>query len=140
MLKHLRNENQLHGIHLSKELEPQTHQQFVDGTMLMGPSTIQEAQGLKKGLDTFLEASGIEINKDKSQVYFFNTPKVTRRNILRILEFLESVLPSKYLGAPLADSTIRQICWKELLDKIKKNIRKWTSRALNLPSRLNLVK
>ena len=36
--------------------------------MLMGPSTIEEAHGLKEGLDTLLEASGIEINNDKSQV------------------------------------------------------------------------
>ena len=70
--------------------------------MLMGPSTIKDAHGLKEGLDTFLEASGLEINKDKSQVYFFNTPKITKRNILRILEFSEGRLPSKYLGGLLA--------------------------------------
>ena len=73
-------------------------------------------------------------------MYFFNTPKVRRRNILRILEFSEGVLPSKYLGAPLADSTMKQISLKDLLDKLKKNISQWTFRALNLSSRLILVK
>ena len=43
-----------------------------------------------------MEASGLEVNKDKSQVYFFNTSNITKRNILRILEFLEGELPSKY--------------------------------------------
>ena len=68
MLKNLCNENRLKGILLSAELEPQTNQHFVDDIMLMDPSTIQEARGLKEGLDTFLEASGLEINNDKSQV------------------------------------------------------------------------
>ena len=87
--------------------------------MLMGLSTIQEARGIKEGLDTFLEASGMKINKEKSQVYFFNTPKIMKRNILRIMGFSEGMLPSKYLGDPLAESTIRQVSWKDLLDKIK---------------------
>ena len=100
-------------------MDPQTHQQFVDDNMLMGPSSVQEARGIKDNLNTFMEASGLEINKEKFQTYCFNTPKITRRNILRILEFSEGKLPSKYLGALLVESTIRQISWKELMDKIK---------------------
>ena len=63
-----------------------------------------------------MEASGLEVNKDKSQVYFFNALNITKRNILRILEFSKGVLPSKYLGEPLAESTIRTISSKDLLD------------------------
>ena len=80
-------------------MDPQTHQQFVDDNMLMGPSLVQEARGIKYSLNTFLEASGLEINKEKSQTYFFNTLEISKRNILRILEFSEGKLPSKYLGA-----------------------------------------
>ena len=100
MLKDMQSSNQIRGLALSDGMDPQTHQQFVD--VLMGSSSIQEARGIKKGLDTFMEASRMEINKDKSHVYFFNTPKVTSRNTLRIQEFTEGHLPSKYLGAPLA--------------------------------------
>ena len=101
-LKSLRLENKIKGLSIIEELEPQTHEQFVDDTMCMAPSTVQEARGIKDGLDTFLEASKLEINKVKSQVYFFNNPKIMKRNILRILGFSEGGLPSKYLGAPLA--------------------------------------
>ena len=87
-----------------------------------------------------MESSGLEVNKDKSQFYFFNTRNITKRNILEILKFSEGVLPSKYLGAPLAESTIRKISWKDLLVKIKKNLSQWTFRALNFPSHLILVK
>ena len=88
-------------------MDPQTHQQFVDDNMLMGPSSVHEARGIKYCLNTFLEANGLEINKEKSQTYFFNNPRITKRNILRILEFQEGTLPSKCLGALMAESTIR---------------------------------
>ena len=123
-----------------KGMDPQTHQQFVDDNMLMGPSSVQEARGIKDYLNTFLEASGLEINKEKSQTYFFNTPRNTKRNTLRILDFSEGSLPSKYLGARMAESTIKQVSWEELLDKINKKLSLWTFRALNFPSRLILVK
>ena len=98
------------------------------------------AMGIKECLNTFLEASGLEINKEKSQTYFFNTPRITKRNILRILDFSEGSLPSKYLGAPIVELTIKKLSWKEFVDKIKKKLNLWTYRALNFPSRLILVK
>ena len=64
---------------------------------------VQEAKGIKDSLNTFLEASGLEINKEKSQTYFFNTLKITKRNIFIILEFSKGKLPLKYLGAPVAE-------------------------------------
>ena len=140
LLKNLRDQRKIEGLQLCPGAEVQTHQQFVDDTMLMGRSTIKEAEMLKRCLNLFLKASGLEINKEKSQVYFFNTAKRIRREILRILEFQEGSLPSKYLGAPLSESTSKQILWKEILDKLKNKLENWTFRALNLPSRLVLVK
>ena len=140
MLRNMQTTGQIRGLKISDHLAAQTHQQFVDDNMLMGPSSVREARGIKQGLDLFLTASGLDINKEKSQVYFFNTSKVTKRNILRILEFSEGSLPSKYLGAPMAESTIRQVSWKELLDKMKQKLNLWTYRSLNFPSRLVLVK
>ena len=87
LLKNRRVENKICGLSLTEGMDPQTHQQFVDDNMPMGPSSVHEAKGNKDCLNTFLEASGLEINKEKSQTYFFNTPRITKRNILRILEF-----------------------------------------------------
>ena len=40
----------------------------------------------------------------------------------------------------MAKSTINQVSWKELLDKINKKLSLWTFKALNFPGRLILVK
>jgi len=55
-------------------LPPQSHQQFVDDTMLFGHPSSQEASVFKTLLSIFSNASGTSINASKSQLYFFNTP------------------------------------------------------------------
>ena len=40
MLKNIPMENKIKGLIITKDVELQTHQKFVDDTMLMGPSTI----------------------------------------------------------------------------------------------------
>ena len=82
-------------------MAPQTHKQFVDDTMLMGHPSVQEAQSFKNSLNLFAKASGLDVNPNKSQVFFVNTAPATQRNILQILDFSEGSLPSKYLGIPL---------------------------------------
>jgi len=108
--------------------------------MLMAHPTVQEARELKSILSLFVEASGMENNPRKSSIYFFNTPLTSQRNIARILGFQVGTLPTKYLGIPLSDTTIRQASWQDLLDKLKSKLNDWALRALNFPSRLTLVK
>jgi len=94
-------------------LNPQSHQQFVDDTMLFSHPSLREASVFKSLLSLFSDASGTTINASKSQLFFFNTPPTTQRNIARILGFTISHLPSKYLGAPLSDSAIKK-CFLEV--------------------------
>ena len=82
-------------------MDKQTHQQFVDGTMLMGHPSIQEARAYKTSLVTFSKASGLEVNLEKSQISFFNTLLITQRNIGIILGFQKGMLPTKYMGVLL---------------------------------------
>ena len=105
----------------------------------MGHPSIQEAGSIKQCLELFGRASGLEVNAQKYQVFIFNTPRVTRNNIFRILWFQESFLFSKYLGTPLINSIAKKGSWTNLLDTIKKWLGNWTLRPLNLVSLLVLV-
>ena len=53
---------ELRGIRLMDTMDAQTHQQFVDDTMLMGHPSVQEARSLKYCLNLFAKASGLAIN------------------------------------------------------------------------------
>ena len=67
---------ELKGLNLHTCSELISHQQFVDDTMLMGHSYVQEAWVLKKFLNGFSMAFSLEVNNSKSQVFFFNMPKI----------------------------------------------------------------
>jgi exonuclease III len=131
---------QLSGLPLHGISPPISHSQFVDDTLLMGTPTVQEANSLLDILQTFSDASGLDCNKEKSQVFFFNTPPTIQRHISGILGFNRSSLPSKYLGIPLIDTALWNSSWENLLSSFSKRLSSWTFRALNLPSRLILLK
>jgi len=117
-----------------------SHQQFVDDNMLFGHPSIQEARLLKAILANFSDASGALINRIKSQIFFFNTPASTQKAIARILGFTIALLPSKYLGAPLFASALKHSSWRDLLEKLEARLFLWTHRALNMASKLVLIK
>ena len=121
LLKSVVSSQALKGISLHGHA-PQTHQQFVDDTMLFGHPSSKEASIFKSLLSLFSDASGTSINASKSQLFFFNSPPTTQRNIARILGFSISHLPSKYLGAPLSDSAIKHASWRSLLDKLESKL------------------
>lgn len=82
----------------------------------------------------------MDINKDESQIFFFNTPLLIQLHITEILGFTRSSLPSKYLGIRLLDKALRNSSWESLLTTFLKRLSSWTYRAFNLPSCLILLK
>ena len=73
MLNHAKILGSLNGISLHNHT-PITHQKFVDDNLLMGHPSVQEGKTLKQILTTFSKASSMTINKEKLEIFFFNTP------------------------------------------------------------------
>jgi hypothetical protein len=119
---------------------PLSHSQFVDDTLLMGLSTAREAMCFKDIVELFCEASGMEVNLQKSQVFFFNTPLEIQCHLTHLLGFTRSILPSVYLGIPFIDNPLRNSSWDSLLSKFNKRLSLWTFHSLNLPGLLILLK
>jgi len=108
--------------------------------MLFGYPSVHEAASFKSILKVFSDASGTSINKAKSQIFFFHTSPIIQRVVAHILGFSIASLPSKYLGTPLIDSAIKHASWRKLLEKLETRLSLWTYRALNMASRLTLIK
>jgi hypothetical protein len=96
---------------------PISHSQFVDDILLMGVPTTREALRIRSIINLFCEASGMEVNLSKSQIFFFNTPIQIQRHLTQLLGFTRSVLPSIYLGIPLIDNPLRNTSWDSLLSR-----------------------
>jgi hypothetical protein len=106
----------------------------------MGVPTVREALRIKSIINLFCEASGMDVNLSKSQIFFFNTPVEIQHHLTLLLGFTRSTLPSTYLGIPLIDNPLRNLSWDSLLSKFRKKLSLWTYRSLNLPGRLILLK
>eukprot|EP00253_Pinus_taeda_P007421 PITA_07421 len=117
-----------------------THQQFVDDIMLFGEVSIREVRAIKEVLEIFMEASGMEINKEKSCTFIFNTPEAIKAHLTRTLGFRQGDLSTKYLGNQLDIHPTRMKNWQEVIDKIKRRLTSWSFRSLNIASRIVLLK
>eukprot|EP00253_Pinus_taeda_P015062 PITA_15062 len=108
--------------------------------MLFGEPTVREVRQLRRILDLFAEASGLEINKDKSCIFIFNTIDQVKSHLIRILGFKKGELPTKYLGNVLDYTSRRMKNWQGVLDKLNNKVENWAFRVLNIAGRIVLAK
>eukprot|EP00253_Pinus_taeda_P010652 PITA_10652 len=101
--------DQIKGLRICGDDIPVSHQQFVDDVMLYRQAALKEAQRVVKTLSQCSKASRMEINKDKSEVFFFNTSQATQRFLAHTLGFNRGTFPSKYLGILLHEHQFRRI-------------------------------
>eukprot|EP00253_Pinus_taeda_P008746 PITA_08746 len=139
-IKQERAVNRIKGLQIWGNNLPLTHQQFVDDIMLFGEPTVREVQHLRRILNMFTEASGLEINKDKSCIFIFNTMEQVKTHLIRILGFKRGELPTKYLGNILDFTSKRMRNWQGVLDKLSNKVANWSFRVLNIAGRVVLAK
>ena len=108
--------------------------------MLFCEVSLREVRRVKKILDMFVEASGMEINKDKSCTFIFNTPESIKIYLTRTLGFRLGELPTKYIGNQLALNPTRVSNWYHTIDKLKSRLESWSFRTLNIAGRIVLLK
>ena len=87
------------GIKISNDLSI-THLLFVDDVILFGMGTIEDWTAFKVILETFCEASGMNINLDKSYFLHYNVNDSILRRVSDILpyRFAHLELGFTYLG------------------------------------------
>eukprot|EP00253_Pinus_taeda_P011982 PITA_11982 len=139
-IKQEQSVNRIKGLKIWGNNLPLTHQQFVDDIMLFGEPTVREVRQLRRILDLFTEASGLEINKDKSCIFIFNTIDQIKFHLIRILGFKKGDLPTKYLGNILDYTSRRMKNWQGVLDKLNNKVANWAFRVLNIAGRIVLAK
>lgn len=86
---------------IARGINPTSHLQLANDTLLVGKSSLCEAQCMKSTLDLCSQASGQKNNWKKSEIFFFNTSIEKQQDISTILGNKSRALPSKFLGIPL---------------------------------------
>eukprot|EP00253_Pinus_taeda_P017254 PITA_17254 len=115
---------------------------LVNGTpsKTFNSSRVKEVRHLRRILDLFMEASGLEINRDKSYVFIFNIVDQVKAHLIILLGFKRGELPTKYLGNILDFTSKKMKNWQGVLDKLSNKVANWAFRALNIAGRIVLAK
>ena len=82
-------------------------------------------------LTKFKAFSGMQVNKEKSDVFLAGIDDSVKAIILNMTRFSLGSVPMKYLGVPLISSRFSHSDFQPLLDKIMARIQSWTSRSLS---------
>jgi len=91
----------------------------MDDIMLFCQVSLREAQRMKEILNTFIQSSGTQINKEKSYTFFFNTQGTVKSYLARIMGFNIGNLPTKSLGMLLVENPLKLAGWKQIIQNIQ---------------------
>lgn len=105
------------GVSIHVDLNPISHSQFADDTILFGEASEREAKTFKAFLEEYEIGSGQSMNKAKFVVYFINTNKKTQFKIANILGFQIGEFLIKYLGVQLSAGRFQNNIWEEVINK-----------------------
>lgn len=116
-----------------------THLLYADDILIMAKATKGNAEIIYHILQDMKFYSGLELNTEKSKIFFSKGAKF-KQEIADIIKFKVDNLPIIYLGIPLSNISLKSRDFGWLIDKINKKFNHWQTRVLNIAGRAELIK
>ncbi|GLJ30874.1 hypothetical protein SUGI_0613840 [Cryptomeria japonica] len=102
------------GVYIHDQLNAITHSQFADDTMVFGEASLVEAKCILETLDQYLEILSQVMNRDKSQLYLFNTCRQMQLRISGLMRIKIEELHMKYLGIKIDKGCCQTHTWDDV--------------------------
>ena len=115
-----------------------THLSFADDLLLFCHGDFRSIYTLLQGVQMFFNASGLEVNKNKYEVYYARVHETNIQRVTDVSGFSPGVLPFKYLGVTISSLKMKHRDCHELVNKMVGRIRAWSSRNLSFAARSQL--
>ncbi|CAA7020367.1 unnamed protein product [Microthlaspi erraticum] len=111
-----------------------SHLMFADDVMVFFDRGTSSLHGISEALDDFASWSGLQMNKDKTQLFHAG---VTHSESIAFADFGFTVgsLPIRYLGLPLMHRKLRIVEYEPLMDKLRKRFNSWAAKTLSFAGR-----
>ncbi|XP_026419465.1 uncharacterized protein LOC113315396 [Papaver somniferum] len=122
-----------HGLIMEFKLINLTHLCFADDVMIFLKVIVAAASSLKSALIEFSSYSGLEINNQKTSLFFSVVDEDTLQQIFLILDCSQGELPVRYLGIPLLSTILSYRDCLPLLEKVDDRIYSWKSKSIVYP-------
>ncbi|GKA66757.1 RNA-directed DNA polymerase, eukaryota, reverse transcriptase zinc-binding domain protein, partial [Tanacetum coccineum] len=94
---------------------------------------------IKDSIDKFSRVSGLELNMNKSTIFFGNVKIRDQRSILNVIPFKVRKFLVKYLGVPLITKRLGREECKQLIVKVRNKIDDWKNKSLSYTGRMQLI-
>ncbi|XP_074299197.1 uncharacterized protein LOC141630250 [Silene latifolia] len=115
------------------------HLMFADDLLLFSRRDKQSVMDLLRSFATFSAASGLHMNKQKSNIYFNGVQGIIKEQIIRLSGCVEGRIPFKYLGVPVTVDKFGKKDCQVLIEKIIEKIRSFGGRKNSYAGRLIMV-
>ena len=115
-----------------------THLAFADDLMFCKGDVALTI--LSKTMEEYARCSGLEINRDKSQLFTAGVHGVELQQIKEIFHFVDGQLPIRYLGVALNSMQPKAAHYSPLVDKIASLTKKWTDKNISYAGRAELIR
>ncbi|GAA0142621.1 hypothetical protein LIER_03475 [Lithospermum erythrorhizon] len=91
-------------------------------------------------LETFEGVSGLSFNPAKSSIFLAGVKEDRKRSILERVGFPEGTFPVRYLGIPLAPTSVSVKDFFPFTDAIDQFIQKWGHHSLSYARKVELIR
>ena len=124
LLAHEESIGGIEGLRVCRNAPSISHLLFTDNSLVLMKATDQNANTLKRILDTYCASSGQRVSNAKSSNFFSpNTGVLVREGVCGILDILTEALTDKYLGLPTMVGVDRSDCFQHLVDRVCQRLR-----------------
>ena len=112
-----------------------THLLFSDDLLVFTDGSRHSISGVKNVMAGFKEWSGLDMNSEKSEIFFGGYSDLECAVISDIYGFKRGTFPTRYLGVPLSPKKISNAALQPYLEKITKKLNCWTVKVYRLRER-----
>lgn len=116
-----------------------THLLFADDLLVFSDGSRHSITGIKKVLSIFKEWSGLDMNAQKTEIFFGGYSEIEAAVIADLSGFKIGSFPTRYLGLPLNPSRISYGTLQPFIERITSKLHCWTVRTLSFAGKVTLV-
>ena len=121
----------MEGISICRNGPCLSHLFFADGSLIFCKATIGECDALQRILKVYKEASGQQLNRAKTSLYFSsNTAREDQKEIKARFGAQVIKQHEKYLGLPSLVGRNKKNSFKEIKEKLAKKLTSWKEKLL----------
>uniref|UniRef100_A0A1J3EJP2 LINE-1 retrotransposable element ORF2 protein n=1 Tax=Noccaea caerulescens TaxID=107243 RepID=A0A1J3EJP2_NOCCA len=116
-----------------------THLLFADDLLIFSDGSRHSLSGIKTILGVFREMCGLDINAEKTEIFFGGYNDVEISVLSALSGFKIGFFPTRYLGLPLDSSRISYATLQPFIERITAKIHVWTSKFLSFAGKIRLI-